>query len=510
MLDMTNQLTPATPATPATPDTALPPVSTLTSETAAGPAVGPALTAMLSGMAGGLAWGIRGQYGHETGAMIAGVLIGFVLLLLHGRHLSSTMAARAVAMFALGISIGGCMTYGQTVGLTHDGPLVGNAGAYRWGMLGLAIKGGIWFALGAACFGMGLSGKSYRPLELLLVFALMTAALFLGTWLLNAPFDPENRLLPKLYFSDHWYWEPDVDKPRRERWGGLLAAFVVLLVWLGGMKRDWLAFSLGMWGLLGGALGFPGGQAIQAFNAWNSEWIQSLPTSPVTSYFNWWNMMETAFGCIAGATVGLGVWVHRNWVGFWSRDAEESVVLSPFTELLLLAIHVPLLVAWNFQSIDYVDMFADLAIPMVVIPCIAVMAGRYWPYLMALPVVMLPIAGKTFRQLVLREELVSVEVGAYLYIAVPLVVATLVAMFFALHARRPQIGKWFIPGGTLVAVWSYFLLNNAFFHSPWPWREWTGRTPNGFLFLAFSILITVTVIFLSATPANTSNGKSTE
>ena len=149
------------------------------------------LTMILAGMAGGMAWGIRGQYGHETGAMIAGVLIGFTVLLLHGRQLSSLVAARAIAMFALGISIGGCMTYGQTVGLTHDGPLVGNAEAYRWGMLGLAIKGGVWFAIGGAMFGMGLSGKQYRPLELLILFAFMIGEMFVGVWLLNSPYDPE-------------------------------------------------------------------------------------------------------------------------------------------------------------------------------------------------------------------------------------------------------------------------------------------------------------------------------
>ena len=32
------------------------------------------LTLVLTAAAGGMGWGIRGQYGHETGAMIAGVL----------------------------------------------------------------------------------------------------------------------------------------------------------------------------------------------------------------------------------------------------------------------------------------------------------------------------------------------------------------------------------------------------------------------------------------------------
>ena len=35
---------------------------------------------LLTAMAGGMGWGIRGQYGHETGAMIAGALISLVLV----------------------------------------------------------------------------------------------------------------------------------------------------------------------------------------------------------------------------------------------------------------------------------------------------------------------------------------------------------------------------------------------------------------------------------------------
>ena len=69
-----------------------------------------------------MGWGIRGQYGHETGAMIAGVLVGFTLVLLFLPCATSLKAARAVALLAVGISFGGSMTYGQTVGLTHKKP----------------------------------------------------------------------------------------------------------------------------------------------------------------------------------------------------------------------------------------------------------------------------------------------------------------------------------------------------------------------------------------------------
>ena len=40
------------------------------------------LVMITSAMAGGMGWGIRGQYGHETGAMIAGVLVSLILVFL--------------------------------------------------------------------------------------------------------------------------------------------------------------------------------------------------------------------------------------------------------------------------------------------------------------------------------------------------------------------------------------------------------------------------------------------
>ena len=44
---------------------------------------------LFTAMAGGMGWGIRGQYGHGTGAMIAGVLVGLMLVLIFARQAGS-------------------------------------------------------------------------------------------------------------------------------------------------------------------------------------------------------------------------------------------------------------------------------------------------------------------------------------------------------------------------------------------------------------------------------------
>ena len=163
-------------------------------------------------------------------------------------------------------------------------------------MLGLAIKGGVWIGFCGLFLGIGLGGKRYRPFEMFLLMLGMLMAVVFGWWLFNTPHDPENQRLPFFYFSDHWHWEPGVElKHRPEIWGGLLTALVSGILYAALAKSDRLARNLALWGMLGGALGFPLGQALQASNAWNPGMYNESFIGFFTKYFNWWNMMETTF-----------------------------------------------------------------------------------------------------------------------------------------------------------------------------------------------------------------------
>ena len=457
------------------------------------------IVALLTAMAGGMGWGIRGQYGHETGAMVAGVLMGFTLVLFFWPQATSLSAARVVALTVLGISFGGSMTYGQTVGLTHDSPLIGNWAALRWGMLGLMIKGGVWMGFAGVLMGMGFGGKRYRPLEIAMLIPALFVALCVGIWLFNQPFDPENRLLPQLYFSDHWHWEPDSDvKPRRENWGGLLCSLIALAFYTGVIRKDRLARNMAIAGFIAGGIGFPSGQAIQALNAWNPEFFRTGVLSwlePVLPYMNWWNMMEITFGAVAGFFLAVGLWFNRHMIQE-TEESDEPTEISPGWEFTLLICHVYFLVGSGFFAVATLSEYQSFGLILCAIPLIGVVGGRYWPYLCALPVAAVPIAGKTLLNLSYQSTDTAIVTGWVLYVIIPMTLSLVLALWLANLGRRGQKSLPFARIGLLFTTWLYFGLNLAFFRIPWPFtEEITGRTPSTVIFIVCSVALTLAVIF---------------
>jgi len=453
---------------------------------------------LLTAMAGGMGWGIRGQYGHETGAMIAGVLVASVLVMLFCSRFNTLSSARAIAWVTIAISFGGCMTYGQTVGLTHDEPLVGNTEALRWGLLGLFIKGGIWIGFAGVTLGLALGGQRYTAGELAMMFGGMIFLMFLGIYLLNEPYQPAESSLPRFYFSDHWDWEPGVElKPRREKWGGLLFALAGSWVYTGIIKRDALALRMGIWGFIGGGLGFSLGQSLQAFHAWHPEWFVDGFLMRMDRVINWWNMMETSFGVIFGAVLALGLWANRHLIKTPEAEPETTEINAPL-EWGLLVIYLLALASWSFVSFSALDQFADLAITMGFLPFIAVRAGRLWPLWVCLPVTLLPIAGKTVNNLVYDTRLLSWPAGWLCCLIIPMTIAFFVSLYWSERPRLFSNGNVFCKSILTLTAWTYFLLNFAFFQFPWPWADfqsWTARTPNNLIFSVCVVGLTLGALF---------------
>jgi hypothetical protein len=461
--------------------------------------------------AGALGWGIRGQYGHESGAMIAGLLVSLVIVAGLRPQAPAAWSLRAVAFGTIGVGFGGAMTYGQTIGLTQDAALVGNWAALRWGLLGLSIKGALWIGWFGACLGMGLGAVRYRAREVLLLMAALVGVAVLGTWLINAPYDPAQRILPPLYFSASWYWRPDAAdlQPRREVWGGLLVSLAALAIYARAMRGDTLAPRLLCWGLIGGAIGFPLGQCLQAYHAWNPQVFSRGFWPLLDPHVNWWSAMETTFGAVMGAVVTAGAFRSRHLIAsspsFSSAPDTEADSQGPLTaglEWIGLAVHVALLLIAEFADVPVLSRYADVSLLMGVLPLALATEGRWAPAMIALPVTMAPIAGKTLRRLAYEQQITAPWLGWLFYVAVPIAVTCAIAWW---AVRRADRGDGLGPRVALVCVtWLYVGLNFAFFQYPWPWAPWTARTLHALVFLGCAVLLTAQVTTVSGSPRATS------
>lgn len=481
------------------------------------------LAMLLTAMAAGTGWGIRGQYGHETGAMNAGALASLTLLMLFVPHLPSLTIARAAAMMTIAIGIGGSMTYGQTVGLTHDGNLVGNWSALRWGMLGLLIKGGIWIGFGGAFLGIALSGKKYRPWEIFGLMLALVGLMFLGGWLLNSPFEPSEKILPRFYFSDDWRFEEGEHvKPRPEVWGGYLFSLIGLMAYVRLVRGDKLALRMALFGFLAGGLGFPGGQTLQAFHAWNpdmfkegglleynrlSDQLGNVPSFFV-SHFNWWNIMETTFGFIWGGIMALGLWLNRHLIAADPDHGKHR--FRPTTEMILIAVHLILLVSGGFfmfgkfpgrsaPTNDLVYFFVSnpqmfyqqIGLVMAIIPIVGCIRGRIWPYVMVTAIVAIPIMAKTLSIKGYLDQPDNAGNGWMFLVVLPLAVLICTATYFCAQSFRNATARYFVCTTLVLMAWTFFGLNSEVFDHAWPWKlPWGGRHPNQLMFLQSCIALT--------------------
>ncbi len=263
------------------------------------------LSAAAGALLGAAGWGMRGQIGHEIGALVPGALVGLVIARAFGAHLDQEAAFCLAASFAAALSIGGHMTYGQTLGLCHGPP---ETRRYWWGILGCAIKGSAWWGLAAALAALAMApAPAPTRFFMLLPIGLSAAGLF---FLLNRPFAPPFRY-PPVYFS-----QPSNDPtiPRRESWaaiwGALLAciSFLLAACMASSTARPWYAVALMLTtaGIIGGAAGFPLGEALQA-------WAMSKPRLKAWPV-DWWKAMEMLFGAIAGACLAAAAQIAASLV----------------------------------------------------------------------------------------------------------------------------------------------------------------------------------------------------
>ena len=147
-----------------------------------------------------IGWGIRGNFGHEFGAMIPGALAAMAAVILSGRADWWSRIAHFAFFGALGWSFGGSISYMQVIGYTHSGDSV----SVLYGFACLFVIGFLWAAMGGA----GTALPALLSREKLSAFYAPLAWVF-AAWCLQGfvedrwvAVDPDYRHRSPLYWYD--------------------------------------------------------------------------------------------------------------------------------------------------------------------------------------------------------------------------------------------------------------------------------------------------------------------
>jgi len=186
------------------------------------------LRAAFVGLAVGLGWGIRGDFGHQLGAMVPGALLGLGLGYVSGQDKIFRMLPALGFVAAVTMSIGGTMSYGTLHGYAQSDSFINST----YGFLTLFLLGGVW---GGPCgAGLGLLLEDKRPrfkqwlhcVTTVLVYGFLTYTVVVSF----------------LHFH--------INPPRSDCSIGFMGGMAGLFIWL--YKRQmWMGFKGALYGFIG-------------------------------------------------------------------------------------------------------------------------------------------------------------------------------------------------------------------------------------------------------------------
>lgn len=241
-------------------------------------------------------WGMRGTtIGGEKGAMLPGALIGGIIALTSGVLIVQEYFYVFAALGAIGMYFGGCMTYGETLGISMNAKPAENM---KKGLTALLLKGFLWFGSFGAIFTTGINAISgvYSVLDLIIIFVMTPALSLICYHYFNHPLDIDQHIFPKIYFS----------KTRKEYWGALVGLMGALLIFnIIKLNGYVIIFSL-ICGIFGGT-GWVVSQLLQIFIKHYSvkskySFIRKISAQ---NKIDTWKAMECALGAFGalGAAV---------------------------------------------------------------------------------------------------------------------------------------------------------------------------------------------------------------
>src|SRR5262245_36888620 len=122
-----------------------------------------------------IGWGVRGQFGHEYGAALAGALGGLAVALMSGRADWYSRIPYFATLGAIGWAFGGGMSYMKAIAYSHSS----DPNTVLYGFACIFLLGFIWAAGGGA----GIALPAYLDRDELTKLFVPLCAVFLAWYL---------------------------------------------------------------------------------------------------------------------------------------------------------------------------------------------------------------------------------------------------------------------------------------------------------------------------------------
>lgn len=325
------------------------------------------LLILLTGLSVSIGWGIRGQFGHEYGAALAGAIGGMVVALLSGREDWRRRIHYFAAFCAIGFGFGGSMSYMKDVAYAHSS----DPATALYGFACVFLLGFIW----AAPAGAGAALPVYLDRDELTKFFVPLCAVFLAWYLqdvvrghlylahspwfefvagygMSAILSGAVALLCWwkyggigtsliLYMSIGWWagyfllirlLHIDLNPPRGDTWASCLGLVGGILVCSWQRRLAGIGFATLSVGFLGG-IGFSLGTAVKIL----------VMASGYTT--NWHSVMEQTQGLFLGIALGITMLM----ISRRAPVVSDQIPLRRWTEVFAVSFVLWVLTYLNFR-----------------------------------------------------------------------------------------------------------------------------------------------------------------
>lgn len=230
------------------------------------------LRSLFVALAVGLGWGIRGDFGHQLGAMFPGAALGLGFAYVSGQKSMFKWMPLLGLIGGLGIATGGTMSYGLLHGYAKADTLIN----YAYGFFTLFLEGGAWGCFGCAFIGLALEKDRLKASELFAIFlTIVLGGILLYVFVVNLI---------------GFHINPGRNDISIGFTGGTIGLFL------------WLAFNNRPLGMRGAVLGYIGFGLGMAYGRLLGNASYALPFT-----INHWNIMEVMCGFIGGFIFTYGM-----------------------------------------------------------------------------------------------------------------------------------------------------------------------------------------------------------